>query len=305
MIRFRTLVAAAVLTVTVSGCGSDSKPPTQPSPQPPPVNIDPPANTRPAIDSITVQGRRPRQPARFADVRETVDVTAAVRDTETPVEELTYQWSATAGTFSGTGRAVTWTAPDTIAEPNGATVTITLKVIEAFGHPGQPKTFSQDTTSTQTISLHDSAGEVGRMATDFLVAFSQPQTIKDWRQVMKDFKASACPDPGEFDSERFDVERHYNNFVMHSYTVGLASVASNFAASCSVPGRSPLRGDACATASVRWDSTEVTASPPKHAVTAGVDYVSAAYSATDQRWWLCGSQFIPSNSFGHTFYSGR
>src|SRR5918993_1514043 len=123
MSRARVLAAVALLALAVSGCG-DSKPPTQPPPPPPPVNNDPPANTRPAIDSITVQGRRPKQPARFADVREAIDVSAVVRDPETPIEELTYQWSATAGTFNGTGRAVTWTAPDAIAQPT--TVTITL-----------------------------------------------------------------------------------------------------------------------------------------------------------------------------------
>ena len=296
--------AALALVLVVGACGGDSKPPTQPPPSGnPPPNADPPANTRPAVDSITVQGRRLRQPARFADVRETVDVTAAVRDPETAIEELVYQWTATVGTFSGTGRVVTWTAPDNISGPT--TVTLTLKVVENFGHPGQAKIFSHDTTSTVTVALHDSAKEVGDISVRFLDRFSQPQSIKDWRDVLRDFKAAACPDPGEYESEREDVERHYKNFHMNSYSLGSASVTSNFGGSCAVPGRNPLRGDACALVSVRWDSTEVTATPPKTAVTTGVDYVSAAYSVTDGRWWLCGSQFISNSTLGHRFYSGR
>ena len=93
----------------------------------------------PSIDAITAQGRRPRQPARFADLRETIDVSATVRDTETSLDELVYQWSATAGTFTGSGRNVTWTAPDAATTPGS--VTITLKVIENYGHPGRPRSF--------------------------------------------------------------------------------------------------------------------------------------------------------------------
>ena len=187
-LQIRRKVAAGLLLV-LAACGG-SKPPTQPPPSNnPPTNIDPPANTRPTVDGITVQGRRPGQPARFADVREMVDVTAAVRDPETPVEELQYQWTATVGTFISTGRIAIWTAPDSI--PGPTTVTITLRVVEHFGHPGQAKIFSHDTTATVTVAVHDSAKEVGDMSFRFLDRFSQPQTIKDWRDVMRDFKASA------------------------------------------------------------------------------------------------------------------
>jgi hypothetical protein len=265
------------------------------------INTDPPANTAPTIDGIVVQGRRTKQPANFADIRETIDVSASVRDAETAIDELVYQWTATVGTFSGTGRAVTWTAPDTIQ--GVTTVTITLKVVENFGYPGQPKNFSHDTTSTATLSLHNSNKEVGDMAFRFLDQFSQPQTNKDWRDIMRDFKAQACPDPGEFDSERFDVERHYNNFVMNSYRVDAPIVSTSFTDGCAVPNRGTLRGDACVRIGVMWDSTQFTATPPSKKVTSGIDYIAAAYSPADRRWWLCSSQFIETGTPGHSFYS--
>lgn len=306
MIRFGSCgirhVSAALLTLSLIACGG-SKPPTQPQPPPtvnPPVNTDPPANTKPIIDSITVQGRRPRQPARFADIRETVDVSASVRDPETAVEELVYQWTATVGTatigtFTGTGRVVTWTAPDSIGAPTQ--VTITLKVVENFGHPGQAKIFSHDTTATVTIALHDSQKEVGKMAVDFLDAFSQPKTITDWRQVMRDFNRSVCPDPSEFDSERESVEEHIRSFTMHAYTIGQPNVTVGFGSVCF----GNLPGDACSSARVTWDST----GPLGRAVARGVDHLTAVYSTNDQRWFLCSSRFEPDDTDRRSFYAGR
>lgn len=274
-----------VLALLMAACGGS---PSQPTP--PPVVV-PPVNAVPSIDGIAVQGRRERQPARFADLRETVDVTATVRDTETPLEELTYQWTATAGTFNGTGRSVTWTAPDAAATPAG--VTLTLKVVENYGHPGQARTFSHEVSSSVTVALHDSVKEVGDMARQFLINFSTT-TIKDWQVVMRDFNQSVCPVPREVEDERRQVENHYTNFTMHRYEVGQAEVTVNFGGVC----RYNLPGDACASARVMWDST----GPDGPGSTQGTDYLTAVYSTQDLRWWLCSSRYDPFTSFGHSFY---
>jgi hypothetical protein len=246
------------------------------------------------IESITVQGRRPNQPARMADVRETVDVSAAVTDAETPVEQLTYQWTATAGTFTGTGRQVTWTAPDSATTP--ATVTITLRVTERYGTNS-----THEVTRTQTLALHDSSKEVGDMAVRFLTEFSKPQTNQNWQDVMRDFDLAGgtCADPGEIEKERGDVVRHYENFFMHAFDISPANVTVGFRDGCSVPGRGDRPGDACARVAVVWDST----GPDGRRVTSGVDYVSAAYSTTGSRWFLCSSDFLGDTTAGHAFYS--
>jgi hypothetical protein len=250
----------------------------------------------PSIDGITIQGRRSRQPARFADVRETVDVTATVRDAETPVEELTFEWTATTGIFSGTGPRVTWTAPQSVSGP--ATVTITLKVIERFGNPGQPKNFSQDVSGTQTLSLHDSQAEVGAMAVRFLTEFSQPQVNKNADDVMKDFKPGACPQPGLVDAEREDVIRHYTSFTMHSYRIENPDVRVGFGEGCSFRGRP---GDACAIVRVLWDSTDT--SRGVRSTAAGLDHIGAAYAPADARWWLCSSDFESTTTLRQQFYT--
>jgi hypothetical protein len=250
----------------------------------------------PSIDGITAQGRRDRQPARFANVGDTLDVSATVRDAETSVDDLVYQWTATAGTFSGSGRTTTWTAPASAATPPGP-VTLTLKVIENYGHPGQPRIYSQEVTSTVAVALHDSVKEVGDMAVRFLTEFSKPQTNRDWRDVMRDFNRARCPDPGEYDNERISVEDHIAKFVMHNYQIGAASVRLAFGGRC----EENVAGDACAAVPVFWDST----GPNGRGSTRGTDYLAAVYVPADSRWWLCSSRYIADSTFGHRFYSSK
>src|SRR5918993_1337474 len=172
-------------------------------------NPNPPANSQPVIESITVQGSRPRQPANFADLGESIAVSAKVRDAETPVEQLVYAWTATAGTFTGTGANVTWQAPATapvaVEGLTPATVTITLTITEKFGHPGGPLSFEQSVWNTVNVALHDSVKEVGDMSRQFLLDFSNTN-IKDANYVMRNFgSAATCPEPGEVEAEREDV----------------------------------------------------------------------------------------------------
>ena len=283
----------AVLTAALMTACSGS-PPTTPTP-PPTGGGTPPQNAVPSIDTITAQGRRTRQPARFADLGEAIDVSATVRDSETSLDELVYQWSATTGTFTGSGRNVTWTAPAAATTPG--TVTLTLKVIENYGNPGQPKIFSHEVTGTQTIALHDSVKEVGDMARQFLIDFSTT-TLKDWQVVMRNFNRSVCPRPSEFDDERVSVVDHYTNFTMHAFDVGPASVNINFGGSCSVPG-DQLPGDACVSSRVMWDST----GPKGRASTRGIDLLTAVYAAADRRWWLCSSRYAADSTLDASFYS--
>jgi hypothetical protein len=278
--------ACILLALVMTGCGDG---PTKPGPvvdppPPPPVN-----NTAPTITSITVQGSRRNQPANFADLSETIAVTAAVTDAETAVEQLQYTWSATLGTFTGNGARVSWVAPAAAATP--ASVTITLDLVERFGNNQENKV-----TRTATVALHDSTKEVGDMSVRFLTEFSKPQTNRDWRDVMRDFKASACPDPGEVELERADVENHYNNFFMHNYEIDPPRVTTDFGGSC-IEG---VKGDACVSIGVMWESTNLANNI--RARTKGTDYLTAVFAAGENRWWLCSSRFRAPATLGHPFY---
>jgi hypothetical protein len=93
-----TARAAVVLgLLCVSACGESPSGPGPINPPPPP----PPVNAPPVIESITTSVSR-------TEVDTEVTVTAAVRDTETPVSQLAFAWSADGGTFNGAGASVTW-----------------------------------------------------------------------------------------------------------------------------------------------------------------------------------------------------
>jgi hypothetical protein len=118
---------------------------------------------------------------------------------------------------------------------------------------------------------------------------------------MRDFdlQGGTCPDPREIENERGDVERHYQNFFMHNYSIGAPNVSIGFGQGCAVPGRGVKGRDGCAIVSVAWDST----GPDGRGSAVGIDYVSAAYSASGSRWFLCSSDFLPTTTLGHQFYS--
>lgn len=281
----------ALTALLLSACGGS---PIQPGPSPGPP-VEPPANARPVIASIVAQGSGAGQPANFANVGESVTVSATVTDSETPPEQLEYHWSATVGTFSGSGRSVTWQAPPTATTP--LAVTLTLRVVERYGTGGA---LQHEVTGTRALALHDSVRELGEMTRRFLAEFSKPQTNQDWQDVMRDFSAARCPDLRQVEAERDDVVRHYTNFVMHNYSIGPASVTVNFSTSCAFRNRP---GDACVAVPVSWDSTDTRTNIRGQAV--GIDHVAAAYSVADSRWWLCSSDFQGTGTLTNSFYSSR
>lgn len=291
-----SLVTSALFAMFLTACGGSPISPRPSGPPTPPPVIQPPANVAPTIDSIAVQGRRPRQPPRFADLREVVDVTATVRDPETSVDELTYQWTATAGTVTGTGRVVTWTAPDAATTP--AKVVLTLKVIETYGHPGQPKNYSQEVSASVDVALHDSTSEVRRMSEQFLLDFSDTK-IKDWQYIMRNFNAAACPNPDTVEEEKLDVIRHYSEFNMINSRVSDGKVTVSFGSFCPYRGR---QGDACAVVPVFWESRT---NGGARSLAEGQDHLAAVYSTKDARWYLCSSDFESFETLApsHLFYA--
>jgi hypothetical protein len=277
------LVAACVSAAFLSACGGS---PTNPGPvnEPPP----PPANNAPVIQSITIQGTRSRQPANFADLNETINVEASVRDDETALDRLQYNWSAPVGTFNGSGARVTWQAPAQMS--GGATeVAIRLEVVERYG-TGQ--SLEHRVSSSANLVLHDSIKEVGDMARQFLLDFSD-SSMRDVNQVMRNFNKSRCPEPGEVDAERDDVTRNRRENQIVNSRIGTPNVTINFGGTCPFQF---TRGDACAVISAFWDSIDLTKNV--RGTVEGLDIVAAAYSTADARWWLCSSRFEPRVTTG-------
>jgi hypothetical protein len=238
-------------------------------------------NAAPVIASLTAKGTRVNEPAGFADKSEAIGVTATVTDQETPPASLKYAWTSDIGTFSGTGAAVTWTAPASVPSP--VTATLTLTVTETYttvGAGGLPSTATNTSTKTVTVSVHDTSKEVGGMAYQFLDDFSH-SNITDVSYILRNF-SDTCK--GKAD-EAADIEYNRAHYVITSYSLGTPSVTIGFGLGCPLHN---VPGDACANVHAVWTGTDGTAS--------GTDQVSAIYLTSENKWALCGSDWAPEAS---------
>jgi len=274
------------LGAAMMSCGGT---PTGPTATPPVVADPGPVvvNTPPVIGKFIVQGTRINEPPNFADASEEIPVSVDVTDAESPVSSLKFNWTSNTGTFSGTGPKVTWRAPDKVELP--VTVALNLEVVETYTSQGKPVT--NNPKASVTVSLHDSTKEVGDMARQFLIDFSDT-TIKDVSYVMRNFE-SGCYGT---DAEASQVTSHIADYDMVRYTAGPAITTVRFGGTC--PFRD-LRGDACAQVRMHWESRA------KHNLywpsgdlylaaggidtQDGVDQVAAMYYRDKQRWRLCDS----------------
>jgi hypothetical protein len=156
--RSRFYLTRALASVVVTGglvagaCGGSPS-------APPPV-----VNTPPVIESLTIAPR--------AEADRPLQITATVKDTETPISQLTYTWSASpqSGTFSGNSvngsqALVTWQPPKGQKTPDLYTVTLTVS--EAYTSAGQAK--QNVASSSGTVHYNDSPVEANAVAYDFLV----------------------------------------------------------------------------------------------------------------------------------------
>jgi hypothetical protein len=208
-------------------------------------------------------------------------VTATVTDAETPVSELTYQWSSDVGTFNGSGSRVSWTAPHTLAG-TPTTVVLSLTVVEQYqttDSDGLPVSRENTVKGSTSIRVHDSVREVGDLAVDFLVGFSRQL---DPAFVVRNFTPS-CPGTA---SELDDVRKNNEQNVITSYSIGNPSTTIVFTGpgGCSFRG---VSGDACAQVPVEWRATSK--STGLAGSVKGTDQVTAILER--DQWRLCASDF--------------
>jgi hypothetical protein len=241
-------------------------------------------NTPPVIVSIRALGTRPNEPAQFADLDETITLTAFVRDAESPISELNFEWASNAGgTFSGAGPVVQWRAPNNGQTPSSATLTVTaVEKYQGADPTGLPLTKENRVSMTTIVSLHDSRSEIGALARQFLFDFSD-SNIRDVSYILRNF-SDRCPDGKANESN--DVAFNRQHFIINSSSIGSASVSVDFAGTC------PLRlrpADACALVPAEWASTFLDDRSRTHVI--GTDQVTAVYDPIRQRWGLCDSDF--------------
>src|SRR3954470_9390695 len=191
--RLSTIAALVVATIAYSSaCGGSTVSPT-PTPQPPPT-----PNAEPVIVSLTASGPR-------VDADADLTLTAVVQDAETPLDQLTYQWSSTpiGGDFIGSGAQIRWRAPHGQTTP--ALYSIKLTVVEKYVSAGQPA--QHEVSKAVDVHYNDSPAEVRRIGMRFLTELFPDFTVAPPAAV-QDFTDSC---PGKF-AELSDVTNNRKEF---------------------------------------------------------------------------------------------
>ena len=262
MQRLALLFALCLPAVT---CGGNPITPTPPVTSPPPV-VTP--NTAPVIRSLTAFDGR-------TEVGRDIEITADVTDAETPAGQLTYEWTANAGAFTGTGARVTWRlAAGLTATPVNVTITLTVieRYTEVVGSSSTPREHRVSSTAAP-FRVHDSRAEVSKMTMTFLVDYFGNSAVGP-DQCLVDFSNNCPGKQAEFQ----DIVRDRQNYQMvngaqatiASVTFNGAMTTADVVAPCSFTSRSRTTG---LVGSSRGDCL-----------------LTAIYE--QNRWWLCSSSYV-------------
>jgi hypothetical protein len=262
---------ASCLLGALAACST----PTQPKPP-----DDPGPATAPVIRSITVPSSR-------VEAGLDVAITAVVEDAETPLTELSYTWSASAGTITGTGTTATWRMPDGITA--GVDVVITLTVVDTYdalvGNTIVQRQFTVVGTSS-AFRVHDSEAELKELARHFLIDLFGNSTIPP-EACLVDFTTIGRCAAGK-SAELSDIQDHREVVVVLSAVVYAQSVEFFGSAEARV------------TTEARFDDRYLNPAPgqPEFDYTHADFYLTAVYDGG--RWWLCESTW--GNERGRSAY---
>jgi hypothetical protein len=256
-----------LIVALASGCGGSPTGPRQVVSVPPVDTTPAKPNEPPVISSLTTASPR-------VEAGEEVTVTAVVQDAETPIDQLSYQWSATPvnGEFTGAGREVRWRAPRLQKTPD--LYSLSLLVTEKYTSRGQP---AENTVSkTAPVRYNDSPGEITRISMRFLTElfpdFSVPAPA-----AVQDFSDSCA----EKFSELSDVTNNRINFHILSGTYTNVSIDLNTEKTfADVSGL-------CTFVDIPMDRSNPNYG--KRESVAGVCTLTAIYE--NWKWFLCSSHF--------------
>jgi hypothetical protein len=249
-----------------SSCGGTT---TKPTPVTPPIVEPPPVvrNDAPVIASMVVNSPR-------VEADQDVVATAFVSDAETPLDQLTYQWSATPvnGTFTGPGPIATWRAPRQQTTPD--TYTLKLLITEKYTSAGLPK----ENTVSSSVQVHynDSVREITTISMRFLTELFPTYTVPA-NQAVVDFSDSCS----EKSAEQNDVANNRINYQILSGTYTNVSVSPNGSRTfADVSG-------ICVFKDIPKDSKDPNFG--KTETVTGICRLTAIYE--NWKWWLCSSNF--------------
>lgn len=234
-----------------------------PAPAPPPP---PPAAPNNA-PRVTLASSSPR-----VQMEREITLTANVTDDETPAAQMTFEWSAPTGAFTGTGSSVRWRAGREDRTP--VTHPVTVKVIEK--HAGG----QHEVIAAISIVVNNSYKELSDVAGGFIADFSNSTLSPEW--VTRNFHDS-CRGKRE---ETEDVRYNRANYLITGSQWSVTDLTFNYDA-----------GTGLVTIRCRFTSTIKATGATEIAV--GDALMSGIY--VGDRWHLCESRWRPVNPFGAQF----
>ena len=255
-LRSPARIAPVLALCLIASCGD---PPSKPSP-PPVVNNQPPV-----IGSVVAGADR-------VEAGTEVEVVATVTDAETPVEQLTYTWSAmpAGGVFTGTGARVRWRAPSGASSPD--TYRFIVTVSEQYTSQGLPQT-NTVTSSSSGTHYNDSVAEITAVAAQFYKDFGTYSVSAT--ECVRNF-SNSCSGKAE---ELVDIQNNRNRTdfrIVGSTLLGSPAVSIG---SQRVTGEYRQR--------CQFEDVEIRTGR-RYRVEGGC-FLTAVYE--NWRWWLCESHF--------------
>jgi hypothetical protein len=254
----------------LAACGSDTT--VSPTPTPTPT----PDNTPPVISSLTAGSQR-------AEAGENLTLTSVVLDSQTAPDQLVYDWSASpvSGTFTGTGRQVSWRPP--FLQVPGV-YTLTLRVTENYTANGVGK--QNSVSSNVQVHYNDSYQDINTISKRFLTQLFPDYSVSA-AQAVQDFSSSTVTQPdgtrcsdGKA-SEFSDISNNRVNFHIWSGTYAISSITLN---------DDRTFGDVLGTCV--FEDTPMNPSDPnyqKRERVTGTCHLTVVYE--NWNWFLCQSHF--------------
>ena len=247
-------------------------------------------NAPPVIQSISAGSR--------AEAGSEIEVSATVQDQEATTATLVFEWSATGGTFAGTGASVRWTAPNgTVPTAYDLTLTVIERYTVALSGGGE-ETRENRSTGRTTVHVNDSTREISALSTTFIDDFLHSERTPEF--CVRNFSDS-CPGKR---AELSDIQQNRARFVNNpgASSMGPASILfydSGSTSRRSVPASQALFAEL--TASCRFAATDKTTGQAGVAV--GTCLLNHIYE--NFQWRLCDSRFVtasltPSTTTGAT-----
>ncbi|HXH05040.1 MAG TPA: hypothetical protein VNI83_00460 [Vicinamibacterales bacterium] len=202
---------------------------------------------------------------------------AEVSDAETPVQQLIYQWTASAaGTFEGGGAEVRWTpAPDLATSLTGLDVVVELVVIERYLVPSGAtyQVRENRAAATTTLHVHNSLREVSELALTFLRDFANSNNSPEY--CVRNFTDNCRGKRDELE----DIRKDRENYRILGSEIRVERVDFD-----------PQRVTAYIFAPCTFISQRLSTGAVEPAV--GICALTAVYEP--YRWWLCTSNFCES-----------